>query len=228
MIYNFNPGPAMLPPEVLREADADLYNWRGVGTSVMEISHRSPEFMNFIEETVQDCRDLLLLPPNYQVLFLSGGARGQFAAAPLNLAGENSRTAYVVTGLWSKIASEEARRYAHVNVIASSESHAYTCIPPEAQWQDFNQAAYLHYTDNETVHGLEFPAVPNSGDVPLVCDMSSSIMSRPLDVSRFGLIYAGAQKNLGIAGVTIVIIRDDLVARPAQSAPRPFSIMRCR
>jgi phosphoserine aminotransferase len=217
MIYNFNPGPAMLPPEVLREAEADLYNWRGTGISVMEVSHRSSEFMTFIEEAIQDCRDLLQLPSHYQVLFLSGGARGQFAAAPLNLAAKNSQTAYVVTGLWGKIASEEARRFAEVNVIASSESRGYTHIPPEAQWQDFSQAAYLHYTDNETVHGLEFPTIPNSGNVPLVCDMSSSIMSRPLDVSRFGLIYAGAQKNLGIAGVTVVIIRDDLVARPAQS-----------
>jgi phosphoserine aminotransferase len=218
VVYNFNSGPSMLPPEVLNQAGADLHNWRGTGVSVMEISHRSAEFAALQAEIEQDCRDLLHIPNNYQILFLSGGARGQFAAAPLNLAGENKRAAYVVTGLWSQIASEEARRYAEVSVVASSEAGGYRQIPPLAQWQDFSRAAYLHYTDNETVHGVEFPEIPDSGEVPLICDMSSSILSRPLDVSRFGIIYAGAQKNIGIAGVTLVIIRDDLAARPAQAA----------
>lgn len=217
MIYNFNSGPAMLPPEVLRQADADLYNWRGMGASVMEISHRSTDFIAFIEEIEQDCRDLLQLPTHYRVLFLSGGARGQFAAVPLNCAGLHALAAYVVTGLWSKTASEEARRYAQVEVIASNEAGGYTQIPPPEEWRDFSRAAYLHYTDNETVHGVEFPRIPDSSRIPLICDMSSSVMSRPLDISRFGLIYAGAQKNLGIAGVTLVIVRDDLLARTAQS-----------
>ncbi len=216
MIYNFSPGPATLPPEVLQQAHAEFFNWRGTGASIMEISHRGADFMALIEEIEQDCRDLLNLPSHYRVLFLSGGARGQFAAIPLNLAVENSQTAYVISGMWSKIASEEARRYSQVKVIASNESNSYTTITPIDQWQDFSRAAYLHYTENETVHGIEFPSVPDSGKTPLICDMSSSILSRPLDVSRFGLIYAGTQKNLGIAGLTLVIIHDDLVARPAQ------------
>lgn len=216
MIYNFSPGPAMLPPEVIQQAHEEFFNWRGGGASVMEISHRSADFMALVEEIEEDCRELLSLPRNYQVLFLSGGARGQFAAIPLNLAQANSPAAYVITGLWSKIASEEARRYSQVQVVASSEASHYRNIPAREQWGDFSKAVYLHYTANETVHGIEFPETPEAGDVPLVCDMSSSILSRPLDVSRFGLIYAGTQKNLGIAGLTLVIVRDDLIARSAQ------------
>lgn len=207
----------MLPPEVLQQAQAEFFNWRNVGASVMEISHRGADFVAFIEEIEQDCRDLLQIPAHYRVLFLSGGARGQFAAIPLNLAAENPNVAYVISGLWSKIASEEAKRYAQVTVVASNEDQHYQTMPPLDQWADFSKAAYLHYTENETVHGIEFPQVPQVGDVPLICDMSSSILSRPLDVSRFGLIYAGTQKNIGIAGLTLVIIRDDLVARPAQN-----------
>lgn len=216
MIYNFSPGPAMLPPEVLRKIQSEFFNWRGVGASIMEISHRGDDFMALIEEIEQDCRDLLNLPDHYRVLFLSGGARGQFAAIPLNLAAQNPQTAYVISGMWSKIASEEARRYSQVNVIASNEGNKYTTISPFDEWGDFSTAAYLHYTENETVHGIEFPIIPDSGKVPLICDMSSSILSKPLDVSRFGLIYAGTQKNIGIAGLTLVIVRDDLIARTAQ------------
>ena len=157
MIYNFSAGPAMVPAPVLRKAHAELMNWRGTGVSVMEISHRSEVFMAFADEIEQDCRELLNLPSNYRVLFLSGGARGQFAAIPLNLAQENHQTAYVVTGLWSKIASEEAKHYSQVSVVANNESVYQTEIPPLDQWADFSHAAYLHYTENETVHGVEFP-----------------------------------------------------------------------
>ncbi|MBS0351621.1 MAG: 3-phosphoserine/phosphohydroxythreonine transaminase, partial [Proteobacteria bacterium] len=216
MIYNFNPGPAMLPPEVLRQAHEEFLDWRGLGASVMEISHRGPDFAALIAEIEQDLRDLLKLPDHYRVLFLSGGARAQFAAVPLNLAQANAHAGYVVTGIWGKIASEEARRYSQVCLIASNESTGYTTIPEIEQWSDFSECCYLHYTENETVHGVEFPFVPDSGQIPLICDMSSSILSRPLDVSKFALIYAGAQKNLGIAGITLVIVRDDLIARAAQ------------
>jgi phosphoserine aminotransferase len=216
VIYNFYPGPAMLPPEVLRQAGAELYNWRNTGLSVVEISHRSPNFIEMTTEIEQDCRELLQLPNNYHVLFLSGGARGQFAAIPMNLAAENTQTAYVVTGLWSQVAAQEAHRYAQVKVVADSQASGYTEIAPMDQWQDYRGAAYLHYTDNETVNGIEFPQTPLIEGAPLICDMSSSILSRPVDVTRFGLIYAGAQKNLGIAGLTLIIIRDDLATRPAQ------------
>ncbi len=207
----------MLPPEVLRQAYDELLNWRDTSASVMEISHRSSEFGALIAEIERDCRDLLNLPENYRLLFLGGGARGQFAAIPLNLATPKTQVAYVISGMWSKIASEEAKRYADVQIVASNESNLYQSMIPEQDWLDYNHAAYLHYTENETVHGIEFPIVPASGKVPLICDMSSSILSRPLDVTRYGLIYAGAQKNLGIAGITLIIIRDDLLLRPAQA-----------
>lgn len=216
MVYNFSPGPSMLPPEVLHQAHEELLNWNQCGASVMEISHRCKDFISLTDEIEQDCRDLLQLPANYRVLFLPGGARGQFASVPLNLAAENQRTAYVVTGLWSQTACQEAKNFSQVTVVADGESSGFRTIPNVETWENFNDAAYLHYTENETVHGVEFPRVPDSGDVPLVCDMSSSILSRPVDVSRFGLIYAGAQKNIGISGITLVIIRDDLVSRPPQ------------
>jgi phosphoserine aminotransferase len=217
MVYNFSPGPAMLPPEVLKKAHAEFFNWKGLGASIMEISHRGADFTQLIAEIEQDCRDLLNLPSHYQVLFLSGGARAQFAAIPLNLAAQNHQTAYVVTGMWGKIASEEAKRYSAVKVVASNEHNHYTSIPPIAGWEDYRQAAYLHYTENETVQGIEFSQTPQVEGAPLICDMSSSIMSRPLDLTRFGLVYAGTQKNLGIAGLTLVIVRDDLAARAAQA-----------
>ncbi len=218
MIYNFSPGPSMLPPEVLHQAHEEFLNWHQVGSSVMEISHRSTDFINLTDEIEQDCREILQLPSNYQVLFLPGGARGQFAAAPLNLAAENQHTAYVVTGLWSQIATQEAKNFSQVDIVADGESTGFKTVPNIESWQNFDGAAYLHYTDNETVHGIEFPQVPEVGQVPLICDMSSNILSRPLDVTRFGLIYAGAQKNLGISGITLVIVRDDLVARHPQKA----------
>jgi len=218
MIYNFSPGPAMLPLEVMRQVHEEFFNWRETGASIMEISHRGPVFLQFIEEVEADCRELLNLPSNYRILFLSGGARGQFAAIPLNLAGGDLTAAYIITGMWSKIASEEARRYTKVKIISSNEESSYTHILPADQWQNFNGAAYLHYTENETVHGLEFPQIPLCETVPLICDMSSSILSRPLDITRFGLIYAGTQKNIGIAGLTLVIIRDDLLERIPQTA----------
>ena len=206
----------MLPPEVKEQAHTEFFNWRGLGVSIMEISHRGQAFLAFIEEVEQDCRELLNLPSHYRVLFLSGGARGQFAGIPLNLAVQNSKTAYVITGLWSKIAADEAKRYSNNPlIVANGESSQYTQIPFVQDWRDFRGSAYLHYTENETVHGIEFDEIPEAGEVPLVCDMSSSIFSRPLDINRFGLIYAGAQKNIGIAGVTLVIVRDDLVSRPA-------------
>lgn len=214
--YNFNPGPSTLPFEVLEQIQAELFDWRGTGVSVMEISHRGHQFAEFAQEMEQDLRDLMSLPSSYHVLVLAGGARGQFAGIPLNLISEQQWAAYLVNGIWGKIASHEAEKYAPVKIIASSESSGFTRIPERKDWERFSDAAYFHYTENETVQGIEFNEIPKVGDVPLICDMSSSILSKPLDPTEFGLIYAGSQKNLGVAGVTLVIIRNDLAARPAQ------------
>lgn len=219
-VYNFNAGPAMLPIPVMQQVKEELLDWNGLGMSVMEISHRSKPFMKFGKQSEQDLRDLLNIPDNYKILFLPAGGRGQFSMVPMNLINGYKTAAYVHTGIWGTHASEEAERYCDVNVIASSESTRYTTIPPQAQWQSFSDAAYVHYVDNETVNGVEFSFTPNTGDVALVSDMSSNLLTRPLDVSKYGLIYACAQKNIGPAGVTIVIIRDDLLKRePLPTTP---------
>ncbi len=221
-IFNFSAGPAVMPEEVLAQARDELLDWHGSGMSVMEMSHRGKEFIAIAAEAEADLRSLLAVPPNYKVLFMQGGAQAQFALVPMNLLGSVKRADYVDTGQWSKKAIQEAKRYCTVSVAASSESARYTMIPDRSQWRLDPQAAYVHYTSNETIGGVEFHWVPDTGSVPLVCDMSSNIMSRPIDVARFGVIYAGAQKNIGPAGLTLVIVRDELLGRAAPITPGVF------
>ncbi|WP_111496621.1 3-phosphoserine/phosphohydroxythreonine transaminase [Marinobacter bohaiensis] len=217
--YNFCAGPATLPEEVLRQAREEMLDWQGTGMSVMEMSHRSDEFVAIAETAEQDLRELAGVPDDYAVLFMQGGASSQFATVPLNLLGEKSSADYVNTGIWSKKAIAEARRFADVNVAASSEAQGFTTIPDQAEWQTRPDAAYLHYTPNETIGGLEYDFVPESGGVPLVADMSSTMLSRPVDISKFGLIYAGAQKNIGPSGLVVVIIRKDLLGHARPGTP---------
>ena len=212
-VFNFSAGPATMPLEVLERAQSELVDWSGLGMSVMEVSHRSAAFVAVAEGAEARLRDLLAVPDGYTVLFLQGGATGQFAAIPLNLAGPGQRVDYVNTGAWSAKAISEAKHYADVTVVADEAASSYTTTPAPEAVRPGPASAYLHYTPNETIGGVEFGYVPDTGDVPLVGDFSSTIMSRPLDVSRFGLIYAGAQKNLGPAGICVVIVRDDLLGR---------------
>ncbi len=218
-VYNFSAGPAMLPEAVLERARAELLDWHGTGMSVMEMSHRGEEFVSIARQAEADLRRLMGVPDDYHVLFLQGGATSQFAMVPMNLLRGRGRADYLDTGLWSRKAIKEARRYCEVNVAASSEAEGYTTIPPRESWRLDPQAAYVHYTPNETIGGVEFHWIPDTGDVPLVADMSSTILSRPIDVSRFGLIYAGAQKNIGPAGLTVVIVRKDLVGETLPGTP---------
>jgi phosphoserine aminotransferase len=210
-VYNFSAGPAVLPEEVLEQAREEMSDWHGSGMSVMEMSHRGKEFMSIAEQAEADLRELMAIPASYKVLFLQGGASQQFAMVPMNLLRGKTGADYVNTGAWSKKAISEAKRYGAVNVAATSESSKFTTAPKQAELALRADAAYVHYTPNETIGGVEFPYVPDTGDVPLVADMSSTILSRPVDVSRYGLIYAGAQKNIGPAGLTVVIVREDLV-----------------
>ena len=219
--FNFSAGPAALPTEVLEEARAELLDYRGTGMSVMEMSHRSAEFIEIAERAEADFRDLLSISEDYAVLFLQGGATLQFAAVPLNLLGSRTTADYVNTGAWSKKAITEARGYCEVNVVGSSEGSNFDRIPDPAQWQLSPDAAYLHLCSNETIGGVQFHEFPSVSAVPapLVCDMSSDILSRSIDVSRFGVIYAGAQKNIGPAGLTVVIVRRDLLGRARPETP---------
>ncbi len=217
--YNFSAGPAMLPEAVLMQAREEMLDWGGSGMSVMEMSHRGKEFIAIAEQAEADLRALLAIPANYKVLFLQGGASLQFAMVPMNLMGERKKADYINTGAWSKKAISEAKKFGQVNVAASSEASNFTTIPAFADWKLDPEAAYVHYTPNETIGGVEFHWVPETGDVPLVVDMSSTILSRPIDVSRFGLIYAGAQKNIGPAGLTLVIVREDLVPETVAASP---------
>ncbi len=220
--YNFSAGPAVLPEAVLEQAKAELLDWRGSGMSVMEMSHRGKEFISIAAQAEADLRELLKIPANYKVLFLQGGATAQFAVVPMNLLRGKTKADYLNTGQWSKKAISEAKRYCQVNVAASSEAAKFTTIPPRDAWQCDPQAAYFHYTPNETINGVEFHHIPQVGDVPLAVDMSSTLLSRPLDVSKFGVIYAGAQKNIGPAGLTIVIVRDDLLGQTLPGTPSLF------
>jgi len=218
--YNFSAGPATLPLEVLEQAQNDLVDWNGTGVSVMEMSHRSKEFVGIATEAEADLRELLAVPDNYKVLFLQGGANSQFGAIPLNLLRGKDSADYLDTGIWSRKAIAEATRFCNVNIASSSESSNFTDIAPVSEWNVNPNAAYLHYVYNETIGGLEISDVPHIDDnVPLVADLSSTILSRPVDVSKYGLIYAGAQKNIGPAGITIVIVRDDLIGNMAKTAP---------
>ena len=207
----------MLPEPVLEQARTELLDWQSSGMSVMEMSHRSKEFMSIAEQATADLRELLNIPDNYKVLFLQGGASTQFAMVPMNLLRDSNEADYFNTGLWSKKAIAEAKKYCQVNVALDSESEGFITIP---EFQQLNpNAAYVHYTPNETINGLEFHFIPAVGDKPLVADMSSTILSRPVDVSKYGLIYAGAQKNIGPAGLTVVIIREDLANDAMSSTP---------
>ncbi|WP_281645501.1 3-phosphoserine/phosphohydroxythreonine transaminase [Parendozoicomonas sp. Alg238-R29] len=218
-VHNFCAGPAALPQEVLEQARDEMLDWQGRGLSVMETSHRTPEFMAVAAAAEQDLRELLAIPDNYRVLFMQGGATLQFAMVPFNLMGSSGKADYINTGHWSTKAIKEGRRFGDVNVAASSEDSGFMTVPDRANWQLDPEAAYVHYTPNETIGGLEYDFIPDVGDVPLVADMSSNILSRPLDVSRYGVIYAGAQKNIGPAGLTIVIVRDDLLGKAVDVCP---------
>jgi len=218
-VFNFGAGPATMPLTVLEEARAELTNWCGSGVSVMEASHRGKAFMQVAEDAERRLRELLSVPQSYKVLFLQGGATGQFAAVPLNLAQPYSVADYLNTGAWSNKALAEARRYCEVRIVADESMSGYTTVPAPESLELSHDAAYVHYTPNETIGGVEFPYIPESGTVPLVADMSSNILSRPVPVERFGLIYAGAQKNLSIAGLTVIIVRDDLIGRARSETP---------
>ncbi len=218
-VFNFSAGPAMLPEPVLARAREEMLDWQGSGMSVMEMSHRGKEFMSIAEQAEADVRELLAIPDHYRVLFLQGGASTQFAMVPMNLLPRGAGADYVNTGSWSKKAIAEGRRFGDVHLAASTEEGNFTTVPAQGDLDLRPGAAYVHYTPNETIQGVEFDYIPETGDVPLVADMSSTILSRPLDVSRFGIIYAGAQKNIGPAGVTLVIVRDDLIAEPLSGTP---------
>ena len=221
-IYNFSAGPAVLPEDVLAQARDEMLDWNGSGMSVMEMSHRGKEFMSIAEKAEADLRELMAIPANYKVLFLQGGASAQFAMVPMNLLRGKAKADYINTGQWSKKAISEAKRYCAVNVAATSEADGFNSAPAQKDWKLDAEAAYVHYTPNETIGGVEFPFVPDTGAVPLVADMSSTILSRPVDVSKFGLIYAGAQKNIGPAGLTVVIVRDDLIGQCIAGTPTMF------
>jgi len=221
--FNFSAGPAMLPTAVIERAQQEMPDWNGSGMSVMEMSHRGKEFMSIATEAEQDLRDLMAIPDNYRVLFLQGGASSQFAMIPLNLLGDKAGADYLNTGMWSKKAIAEAKRYCAVHLAADTSEGGFTTVPTQASLTLNPDAAYVHYTPNETIGGVEFDYIPETGDVPLVADMSSTILSRPIDVSRFGMIYAGAQKNIGPAGLCIVIIREDLLGKAAANTPTMFN-----
>lgn len=222
-VYNFSAGPAVLPETVLQQAQSEMLDWHGAGMSVMEMSHRGKEFMSIATEAEADLRELMAVPENYRVLFLQGGASSQFGMVPLNLIGRTGKADYYRTGSWSKKAITEAKRFGDVAVTSDCEIDGhFTTVPDQGSVAVSADAAYLHYTPNETIEGVEFGYVPDAGDVPLVADMSSTILSRPIDVSRFGIIYAGAQKNIGPAGLTIVIVRDDLIGDAMEGTPAMF------
>ncbi|GAC1532525.1 MAG: 3-phosphoserine/phosphohydroxythreonine transaminase [Ramlibacter sp.] len=221
-VFNFSAGPAILPEAVLRRAADEMLDWHGSGMSVMEMSHRGKEFIGIHAQTESLLRELLGIPGNYKVLFMQGGAIGENAIVPMNLIGRSGRADYVSTGDWSNRSMAEARRYGTVQVAASAESNGYTAIPQQSGWTLDPGAAYVHICSNETIGGVEYHWTPDTGDVPLVADMSSNMLSRPIDVSRYGLIYAGAQKNMGPSGVTVVIVRDDLLGHALPITPSAF------
>lgn len=218
-IFNFSAGPAALPEAVLQQVQAEMLEWNGTGASVMEVSHRGKPFMTMAAQSEQDLRDLMGIPDNYKVLFLQGGATSQFSAIPFNLKGEKTTADYAHTGHWSKKAINDAKRILDVNVVCDTSGEGYKHVPELNTWTLNDDAAYLHITPNETIAGVEFDWLPNT-EVPIVADMSSTILSRPINVSDYGIIYAGAQKNIGPAGLTIVIVRDDLIGNFPADEPR--------
>lgn len=222
-IFNFSAGPATLPKPVLERAQAELLNWNGLGTSVMEVSHRGKPFIACAEKAEADLRQLMQIPANYKVLFLQGGGRGQFFSVPMNLAGRGDLSQHLVTGQWSQIAVTEAEKYMKTEIVAKTQTaNGKLVVPKQTDWELNTKAAYFHYCTNETVDGIEIDWVPNCPDVPIVADMSSNIMSQVIDVSKFGIIYAGAQKNIGPSGLAVVIIRDDLLGFARKDTPAVF------
>ena len=221
-VFNFSAGPAVLPKEVLRRAAEEMLDWHGSGMSVMEMSHRGPEFTRIAAEAEADLRELLAVPATHRILFMQGGAIAENAIVPMNLLRGKGRADYVDTGEWSRRSIQEARRYAEINVAASGESSHYCGIPPRESWKLDPRAAYVHICSNETIGGVQYAYTPDVGDVPLVADMSSDILSRPVDVSRYGLIYGGAQKNIGPAGLTLIIVREDLLGQAHPACPSAF------
>ena len=221
-VFNFSAGPAVLPEPVLRKAAEEMLDWHGSGMSVMEMSHRGKEFISIHAEAEALLRELLAIPASYKVLFVQGGAIGENAIVPMNLLRGKTGADYVNTGEWSKKSIKEAKKYCSVNVAASSEANGFTSVPPRGEWKLDPNAAYVHICSNETIGGVEYHWTPDVGDVPLVADMSSNILSQPIDVSKYGLIYGGAQKNIGPAGLTIVIVREDLLGNALAITPSAF------
>lgn len=217
-VYNFSPGPATLPLEVLEQAGRDVVNFNDTGIGLIEISHRSKDFLGVIETAKENLRELLGVPENYKILFLQGGASSQFYMIPMNLLGKGKKATYLNTGTWSKKAIKEAINFGEIEVAYSSEERKFDRVPGDGEFQVAKESEYLYYTSNNTIYGTQFPREP-ACEPMLVCDMSSDILSRAIDVARYGIIFAGAQKNLGPAGVTIVIIRDDLLGRAAEGTP---------
>jgi phosphoserine aminotransferase len=222
-VFNFSPGPATLPEAVLRQAADEMLDWHGTGMSVMEMSHRGKEFIAIHAEAEALLRELLDIPGNYKVLFMQGGAIGENAIVPLNLIGRTGKADYVITGDWSKKSAKEAKSYGQVNIAATGEAGSFTSIPKQGEWKLDPGAAYVHICSNETIGGVEYHWTPDTGSVPLVADMSSDILSRRIDVSKYGLIYAGAQKNMGPSGVTVVIVREDLLGHALPACPSAFN-----
>ncbi len=222
-VFNFSPGPATLPESVLRTAAEEMLDWHGSGMSVMEMSHRGKEFISIHAEAESLLRELMGVPSNYKVLFMQGGAIGENAIVPMNLIGKTGKADYISTGDWSKKSLKEAKTYGKVNVAASGEASNFTAIPKQSDWKLDSEASYVHICSNETIGGVEFHWTPDTGSVPLVADMSSNIMSRSIDVSKYGLIYAGAQKNMGPSGLTIVMVRDDLIGHALPITPSAFN-----
>jgi len=222
-MFNFSAGPAMLPAAVIARAQQEMLDWEGSGMSVMEMSHRGKEYMSIVAKAEQDLRDIMEIPDNYKVLFLQGGASSQFSMIPLNLLGDKNTADYINTGVWSKKAIAEAKRYCKVNIAADTSDTGFTTVPTQQELKLNPDAAYVHYTPNETIGGVEFDYIPETNGVPLIADLSSTILSRPIDVSKFAMIYAGAQKNIGPAGLAIIIIRDDLLGNAADSTPTMFN-----
>ena len=224
-VFNFSAGPAVLPKEVLKQAAAEMLDWHGSGMSVMEMSHRGPEFISIYQDAERDVRDLLGVPAHYKILFVQGGGLGENAIVPMNLVGRASKPAvvdFVHTGSWSGKSMKEAAKYAQVHVAASAEAGGFTSVPAQDSWQLTKHAAYVHVCTNETIDGVEYQFVPDVGNVPLVADMSSHILSRPVDVAKYGLIFGGAQKNIGPAGLTLVIVREDLLGHALPICPSAF------
>ncbi|NJN26658.1 MAG: 3-phosphoserine/phosphohydroxythreonine transaminase [Cyclobacteriaceae bacterium] len=222
-VFNFSAGPATLPVEVLEKAQKDLVDYKGTGMSVMEMSHRSSDYMAIFDAAIASLRKLMAVPDNYEVMFMHGGASSQFAMVPLNLFSKSKKADYIHTGEWSKKAIAEAKRYGKVNVVASSEDKTFSYIPKVTKDMFDPEADYVHITTNNTIYGTTFPSLPEVGNVPLVADMSSNILAQVYDVSKFGLIYAGAQKNIGPAGVAIVIVRKDLIGKAMDITPTMFN-----